>query len=422
MRLVVTLEARFTMTPDGKVWTDCGFSASFWQRYLSVFEAVRVVARARHENTVSSDWRMVNDGAIDFFPIPYYVGPYEYLKKRKLIRSILRDAVHTNDAVLMRVGSRIADDLTPSIWKLRKPYGLEVVTDPYEVFAPGAVRHAFRPLFRMTATRNLKRQCARATAVSYVTQRALQSRYPASTQIGSSDVELTREAIVDQPKVQETYFSSVELNDKGYVEASRSFGNSSSVPRLVFVGSLAQMYKGVDVLLYAIKHLMRDGMRVNATIIGEGKHRGELENLSHELGIEEQVRFAGQVTAGCAIRAHLDRADLFVMPSRTEGLPRAMIEAMARALPCIGSDAGGIPELLDPEYLVRPGDAASLAAKIRHVLLNPAQLNKMSARNLLEARKYSEEILEARRNRFYRFLRERTEEWLRDRTRKSLTV
>jgi hypothetical protein len=132
------------------------------------------------------------------------------------------------------------------------------------------------------------------------------------------------------------------------------------------------------------------------------------------LGIGERVHFRGQLTAGEAVRAELDAADLFCMPSRTEGMPRAMLEAMARALPCIGSTVGGIPELLPPEDLVPPGDVAALAAKIRDSIGDPVRMAAMSARNLERAHRYREEILRERRTECYRALRARTEAWQRE--------
>jgi glycosyltransferase involved in cell wall biosynthesis len=89
-----------------------------------------------------------------------------------------------------------------------------------------------------------------------------------------------------------------------------------------------------------------------------------------------------------------------------------MIEAMARGLPCLGSTAGGIPELLPPEDMVRPGDVTTLARKIRTVVTDPERLARMSARNLEKAKEYSEEALRERRTAFYRYVRERTEAWL----------
>ena len=64
------------------------------------------------------------------------------------------------------------------------------------------------------------------------------------------------------------------------------------------------------------------------------------------------------------MRRLLDEADLFCTPSRTEGLPRALIEAMARGLPAMGTDVGGIRELLDRPFRAPPSDPAALAALI----------------------------------------------------------
>ncbi len=82
----------------------------------------------------------------------------------------------------------------------------------------------------------------------------------------------------------------------------------------------------------------------------------------------------------------LDSADLFVSPSRQEGVPRAMIEAMARGLPCIGSSVGGTPETLPQEFLVPPNDRPRLAAEIMRVAANPNLMEAMSAQNLSRAK------------------------------------
>jgi L-malate glycosyltransferase len=100
------------------------------------------------------------------------------------------------------------------------------------------------------------------------------------------------------------------------------------------------------------------------------------------------------------------------MPSYQEGLPRAMVEAMARALPCIGSTVGGIPELLMPEDMVPPGDVAALANKIREVVTDPERMAQMSARNLDKAKEFKNELLREQRITFYRYVREQTEAWL----------
>jgi glycosyltransferase involved in cell wall biosynthesis len=171
------------------------------------------------------------------------------------------------------------------------------------------------------------------------------------------------------------------------------------------------MYKGADILIKAVKHLL-PAMAPAVVVVGDGKHRAELEELCRKLNVSEHVTFLGELPSGQAILDQMDRATLFVMPSRTEGLPRAMIEAMTRALPCIGTKVGGIPELLADEDLVDPDDVAGLAAKIREVGADPERLSQMSVRNLSRAQEYRPEVLTKRRNEFYCFLRQATEGWL----------
>jgi glycosyltransferase involved in cell wall biosynthesis len=149
-------------------------------------------------------------------------------------------------------------------------------------------------------------------------------------------------------------------------------------------------------------------------VVGDGKHRPELERLASVVGVRDSIEFLGRLPAGAAVREQLDRSDLFVLASRSEGLPRAMVEAMARSLPCIGSTVGGIPELLAAEDLVQPGDPAALSAKIREVLASPSRLSAMSARNLRKAQDYRDGILAERRIAFFDHIRRTTSEWLQD--------
>ncbi|MEG4532718.1 glycosyltransferase family 4 protein [Microcoleus sp. D2_18a_D3] len=392
MNVVVTVEYRFDRTPDGKVWTQTTFPYSFWTRYLQVFDRVRVVARVRDVPNVPSDWKQANGEGVDFAAIPYYIGPWQYLLKAWQVQRSARNAVKPNDAVILRVGSTIASPIQSMLHKAGRPYAVEVVADPYDVFAPGSVKHPLRPFFRWSSPRRLRRHCREAAAAAYVTKNALQQRYPcANFSVGVSDVDIPERTLVSSPRVprQEGTFN------------------------LVFVGTLAQLYKAPDVLIDAVGACVQEGLDLKLTLIGDGKHRSELEARAKSLGIEERVSFLGQLSGGDAVMAQLDRADLFVLPSHQEGLPRAMVEAMARALPCIGSTVGGIPELLPPEDMVPPGNVTALATKIRQVITEPARMAKMSAGNLETAKEYRDEILEKQRIEFYRHVREITEVWLR---------
>ncbi|PSB50044.1 glycosyl transferase family 1 [filamentous cyanobacterium Phorm 6] len=392
MKVVVTLEHRFDRTPDGRVWTQTTFAHSFWMRYLEVFDGVRVVARVRDVPAVPSDGKCADGEGVSFAPVPHYIGPQQYLLRSRQIKRAARNAVGANDAVILRTSSQIADCLEPVLRRADRPYGVEVVADPYDVFAPGSVRHPLSPFFRWLFPRQLRRQCAGACAAAYVTQKSLQQRYPCPNfSIGVSDVDLPEETLASVP---------------------RSPRLESSPLTLIAVGTLAQLYKAPDAAIEAVAICMREGLDIKLIWVGDGKHRSEMEALAAAQGLGDRVCFRGQLTAGDAVRAELDRSDLFIMPSHQEGLPRAMVEAMARALPCIGSTVGGIPELLSPEDLVPPGDAAALASKICEVAIDRDRMAQMSARNLNKAKEYTDEVLRERRIAFYRYVREKTEAWL----------
>jgi glycosyltransferase involved in cell wall biosynthesis len=392
MDVVVTLEHRFDRTPDGAVWTQTQFPYPFWERYLEVFDGVRPVARVRDVPSAADGWRRADGPGVSFAAVPYYLGPWQYLRRYRAVSRVVRNVVGPGDAVILRVPGRVGTLLATRLGRAGRPYGAEVVADPYDVFAPGSVRHPLRLLFRWLFPRQLRRVCRGACTAAYVTQDALQRRYPCPREaVGVSDVDLPADAFVPAPRAARPGWGTVTL---------------------ITVGTLAQLYKAPDVLIDAVAACVRAGLDLRLVLVGDGKHRPELEARAAGHGLAGRVRFCGQLTAGAAVRVELDAADLFVLPSYQEGLPRAMLEAMARALPCVGSTVGGIPELLPDEDLVPPGRADVLAARIREVTAEPARLARMSARNLATAREYLPEVLHERRRAFYRRVRAQTEGWL----------
>lgn len=396
MNVLVTVSARLAITSDDSLWTpNASLGYRFWARYLDVFDEVYLVARAKPYAAPPRGWNMASGPGIKPILLPYYEGPWAFVKNYVSIKRAIGEALTNAEAIQLRIPCAIGGE----VWRAlppRRPYGVEVFGDPYDVFAPGSVRHPLRPFFRWWFPRQLRRQCAGAWAAAYVTEYALQRRYPPA------------------PGAFSTHFSSIDLPKTAFVSVHRPPRHKTGPFTLTTVGTLAQLYKAPDVLIDAVAACVWDGLDLKLVLVGDGQYRTELEARAAALGLGERVCFRGQLPAGEAVRAQLDQADLFVLPSHQEGLPRAMIEAMARALPCIGSTVGGIPELLPPEDMVPPGDVAALARKIREVVTDPARIARMSARNLEKAKAYRDEKLRERRVAFYRYVRERTEAWLRN--------
>jgi len=390
VNVTVTLEQRFASAPDGTVWTPSQGSYQYFQRYLEVFDQVRVVARIERVAQINSDWKRADGDGVRFEPIPYYVGPWQYLRHAREIKRRLHKVALSSEAAILHAPSILTTSLVDAFAGRRQLYALEVMGSPWDVFAPGAIRHPLRPYLRVRFSRELERQCMGACATAYVTRQALQTRYPPN------------------PSEFSTHYSNVELSENSFSAMPRT-GNCTGPVTLLLVGSLAQMYKGPDVLIEAADICLKQGLDVRVLIIGEGQYRASLEARVSRLGLASRIRFGGHVKD---LQAELDRADVFVLPSRTEGLPRAMIEAMARGLPCIGTTVGGIPELLSADDLVPPGDAMALAEKLRSVIQQPGRLAAMSKRNLVHAKDYHESRLARARRTFYEYVKVRTAEWL----------
>ncbi|GAB3141658.1 hypothetical protein GCM10027290_14760 [Micromonospora sonneratiae] len=391
MRVVVTAENRFTRTPDGAVWTVTGPAYQFWTRYLSTFDRVRLVARVLDVPTPGEGASRVDGLDVEVWPVPHYVGPRQFLRQRAAVERTVVAAAGTADAVILRVPSPIGTFLAQTRDRLGLSYGLEVVGDPYDVFAPDVVQHPLRPVLRHWSTMKLRQQCRSASAVAYVTERSLQVRYPAT------------------PGTPTVNCSSIDLTSAAFRPRPRTTDRFSRSGRLVSIGSLDQVYRGVDTLLEALAWLVSAGLPVHLTHIGDGRFRGHLEQMTASLGLTDRVAFLGALPSGEPVRRQLDAADLFVMPSRTEGLPRALIEAMARALPAIATTAGGIPELLPATDLVPPDDPAALAIAIHQMLTDPIRMTTTSQRNLHRAHDFSTHTLTPRRDTFYRAVRDATE-------------
>ncbi|MBM0225777.1 MULTISPECIES: glycosyltransferase family 4 protein [Micromonospora] len=386
-QVVITTESRFLRTPDGRVWVQVGPDHAIWTRYLAAFEQVRVVARVRDVDEAPAGAARVDGPGVEVRGVPYYEGPVQFLLRRPAIRRAALAAVADADAVILRVPSPIANLISRDLDRRGRPYACEAIGDPYVVLSRGVVDHPLRPVLRRWATSAMQRQCGSAVAVSYETRRTLQARYPAS------------------PSAVSVGISSVDLPAAAFVATPRTYDAPVRSATLVSVGSLEQLYKGIDTLVEALARLRDAGQRHRLVHVGVGRHQPGIEELIVARGLTGQVTLAGWLPSTEDLRSLLDGADLFVMPSRTEGLPRALIEAMARALPAIGSTAGGIPELLPAGCLVPPGDPAALATAIGGLLADPDRLAEASRRNLDLASSYSADVLSSRRRDFYQAVR-----------------
>ena len=168
--------------------------------------------------------------------------------------------------------------------------------------------------------------------------------------------------------------------------------------------------KGHGTLIRGLHDLKNSGINIRVLVIGDGAERGKVEQHARALALDEKhIQFLGRRSD---IDDLLSAADFFVLPSDIEGLPMAILEAMAHGLPIVASNVGGIPEIIDDEregLLFPAGDATALALAIRRLASDPflrrrlgdAARQRVSAQFSLNAmvRKYDDVYADAMRGR-----------------------
>jgi len=132
-------------------------------------------------------------------------------------------------------------------------------------------------------------------------------------------------------------------------------------------------------------------------LVGDGATRDHIERLVDRRGLSDAVDFRGYVSDAEQLRREYETADMFVLPSETEGFPRVLNEAMAAGLPVVATRVGGIPALLDERehaLLVEPRDPRALASAVETVVADPDLRRRLVERGAAFAREQSGDPVE----------------------------
>lgn len=392
-KLLLTVDHQFVRTPDGKVWVKTIYGYDFWKRYLNVFNDVRIVARVRDEEKIEEKMLLASGENVEFFQLPQYRGAKEYVIRYVSILKAVHGVADDCNCAIFRIPSPIADLIKKEVVKKGIPWATEIVNDPWDNFAPGAFKSIFRAIYRIKFTNQVKSYALKANGVSYVTQFALQERYPSYAKLYGENKEH-----------YESYYSSILL-EEDYFWNERKFNSNKDKFTIVHVNScITDFSKGHDIVIRAVKRLRDRGLNVKVEFVGDGPKREFFENMARELGIEDYVEFTGLLSSPQEVRRVLIESDLLMFPTIGEGLPRTIIEAMAVGLPCLSTAVNGIPELLEKEYLFDQQDVKGFADKSAEILTDESKYKKISERNICKAHEYENSVLTERRNEFYRKL------------------
>lgn len=357
---------------------------SSFKRYYNIADKLHIAMRVNpvSKKEAVGSFSKITIPAFKVFDVPNMSSIKLIRRNRKMAKVIIEKAVEKADYVVTRLPSHIGFHAFDCARKLNKPCLVEVVACAWDAHwnhsALGRLAAPYMYMATKTRVRN-------ATHVVYVTNEFLQKRYPTN---GKS-----------------TNCSNVSLEefDEKIIKRRIEKINGMSIHGKIVVGTTAAVnvrYKGQQYIIEALGKLKKQGItNFEYQLVGGGDNN-YLRSITKKFDVEDQVLFLGSLPHQKVFN-WLDSIDIYAQPSRQEGLPRALIEAMSRGLPAFGANTAGIPELLEDKYIF--SNTKNNINEICSILsgYNKETLKSQGKRNYNESKKYAKTIIEERRKDFF---------------------
>ena len=372
---------------EGNLYTDGNFNIKVWKRYMDLTSEKMTVVFREDSKTYSVEeakkhLNIYNASEINSIILPDLYRPktnFISLNKRKLVKDKIDSAVKECDCVIIRsLGNAYVNYAIKSAKNHRKPYLVEVTG----VYWDNSWYHSF--FGRILAPQrelSAKKAIRQAPYAVYVTQKALQKRYPCDgVSLGCSDVELK------------------ELDNTVIENRIRKIDNHTGNIILGTAGFVSLKTKGQHDVIKALGLLKRKGItNYQYQLIGLGDD-SYLRQVAKKYDVEDEIVFLGGKTHDEVFK-WLDGLDIYVQPSYQEGLCRAIVEAMSRGCPVICSNAGGNDELIDQKYIFHRGKMDEFISCLN--LMDNSEMKLQAEKNFEHAGDYKKETLDSIRSHFY---------------------
>ena len=351
-----------------------GLPGDIWRRYLKHFSYIVVIGRELHNR--NSGLVKSSIEKVKFSLIKDYNSPLdEFSNSRKIDKHII-DSIKKVDAVIVRLPSILGFRAISLCKKINKPYAIEVVGCAWDSYwnygnFRGKIM-AFLSYYRM------KKSILESKFTIYVTKSYLQNRYKTTGYSSfASNVEIND--LIDN------YKKNIKINQKTI------FG---------MLGNIDIYYKGHEIVIKALASIKNNFPDFILYLAGNGNGKS-INKFLKKYDLDNHVKILGPLKSGQEVFEFLDKLDMYLHPSLTEGLPRSLIEAMSRGCPALASSVGGIPELLDDKYLHQPGDYKVLANQIKLYARDKEELLLMSENNFNKSKDYEIKKININRDKFF---------------------
>lgn len=351
------------------------------ERYLvGPIDNIQFIGRQENNLNTTQNLSRVSSNNIAVNPIKFLKSKADFIIKRKNISQFLKKNIHSEDVVIVRLPSEIGYVALEYLKHKNIPYGIELVGDPWDsLWYHGSI---MGKLMAYINKYKVKKYIEESNNNIYVTKYYLQNRYPSEKNSYNA--------------------SNVFINEV------RSNYKPKNLPfkKVGLIGSLDTNYKGIETALKSMTLLNKD---IKLEIVGNGPQEKWKQKI-RKYNLSDRVSLIGALNRGKEIGDWFSTLDLYIQPSYTEGLPRALIEAMSNGVPCLGSDAGGIPELLPKTFIHRAKDYKKLAEHMSLTISDESLRDEMSKQNLTTASNYLSNVIQNEREKFIKSIcREKAE-------------
>ena len=317
---------------------------------------------------------------IEIIETPNFNTPRNYLWRGKYAANQIKEWVKKIDLFFLRIPSIISNMTANECIRQGKPYFAEVGGCAWDSYWNHGIQGK---IVAPSMYFGQKKTVREASFTSYVTEQWLQKRYPTNG-----------ESIV----ASNVYLNHFDMdNIKRRIERYKT--TPPSCYKLGTIASVDVRYKGQEFIIKAMSKLKNKGIIIDYNLVGAGDS-SFLRRLAERCGVLNHVHFLG-VKLHDEIWSWLDTIDIYAQPSKQEGLPRAVIEAMNRGCMTIGSDVAGIPELLEPDMVFRRNNIEQICNVIE-LLVNEKDHAHRIFRNFEKSGDFEIGILNERRNKIYR--------------------
>lgn len=265
--------------------------------------------------------------------------------------------------------------------KFKKPYVIESGSDAFNSswYHGGSIKYKLMAIPYELIT---KYYHATAKNIIYVSRLFLQKKYPSkANQIGCPDVVLYDE----NKELLEKRIAKIEHNNEIY---------------LGLIGSTTVEYRGHDTLIKVAAHLSRKGYNVKCRFLGSDQGKSKRTQVAKQEGIEDKVIFDGYKDRQ-GVNEWIDQIDILVMPTLQETLGRAVIEAMSRACPVIGSSETALPEQIGSDCIAPARDVVKISKIIEQMICDKEYMKLCAIENFYRAKKYCSSITNKIKKRYY---------------------